>query len=244
MTKFIHYALTSMLRKVKKELSRPKLINYYDKFLFLDEPTICITHDIEVGWDPNLNKVIDLEKERGIKSTFFLLNISLPSKEWIKKSQAWDLQFHSNFISDNAKSFLIHKKEVDKLIGRKTYINRSHQYVLPDVDLISKHFSADSTYNNWENITLFNPFLMSNGLVEFPVLQEIELTLIYGKDGKKVFEILKEMINITKKTNGLFNINLHPFLFKKYGYAIENFLLEQNGFKFSTLSDVLSSLKK
>lgn len=240
--KFLHYVLTSLARKVKRARAMPSIISYYEKSIYLNEPIICLTHDAEEGYEPNLNNIIDMEKKYGVKSTFFLFEPSLPSKDWLRKNSGWDFQFHANFFHKNPR-IKKDKDFIDNLIGKKTTITRSHQGILPSIESVYPLFEADSTYDNWQDITLLNPFLLKQGLIEFPSLEEIQLTNAY-KSGKDCVKIFKEVVKAAKASNGMLVPITHPFLFKQYGKDIEEFLLTCDGFKFMTMEEVLVNVKK
>jgi hypothetical protein len=227
------------MRKVKKSRVKSEYLDFYKKTLDVSRPTMCLTHDIDEGYEPNLDKMVDLEKKHGVNSTMFLLNMSMPSKNWLQKNRNVDFQFHSNFISSG--NVLKDKKEMDGLVGKKTTINRSHQYVLPSLDRISPYFKADSTYNNWSNMTLFKPFLLKQGLVELPVFPEIPF--INLKNMGTIKKIWGEIFKTSRKVNGLVVTLTHPTPFKEYGQELEEFFITQKGFEIKTLSEVLKDLK-
>ena len=110
---------------------------------------MVFTHDIDEGYEPNINNIIDIEKKYGIKSTMFLLAMSHPSKEWVSAHSKWDFQYHANFIGNSMSKVIEEKKVIDGLIGKKTEIVRAHQYHLPDLKLVKDCFKADSSYDNW-----------------------------------------------------------------------------------------------
>ena len=107
------------------------ILDYYKKTLELNEPTMVFTHDIDEGYEPNIDNIVDMEKKYGIKSTMFLLAMSHPSKKWLNKHSKWDFQFHANFIGNKISKVIEEKRFVDELIGKKTEIVRAHQYHLP-----------------------------------------------------------------------------------------------------------------
>lgn len=235
--------MNALIRKIKKNIASESFLNYYKDTIDISRPTLCLTHDIDEAYEGNLNGIVDLEKKYGVNSTMFLFGPSLPSKKWVKKNRFIDFQFHSNFVSRNKKTFLIEKRNVDNLIGDRTTITRSHFYLMPDVKLISNHFKADSTYNNWTSLTLFKPFFLNLGLIEFPAFPEIEFINECKKDEtwKKLWH---SIFLIARKINGLVVTNTHPTQFPFYGKKMQEFFMAQKGFEIKTLSEVLRRIKK
>src|SRR3989344_3260337 len=123
--KYFHYLLAASVRRLRKKYAKTKYLDYYDRTLELGEPTMIFSHDIDEGYEPNINGIIDMEKKYGIKSTMFLLAMSHPSKKWINSNSQWDFQYHANFIGSNMDKVLKEKKLIDDLIGRKTEIVRA-----------------------------------------------------------------------------------------------------------------------
>ena len=237
--KYIHYIIASLMRRMKKNSAKSKYLDSYDKSLGVSKPTLCLTHDIDEGYEGNLDKMVELEKKYGVNSTMFLLNMSLPSKKWVNRNKKVDFQLHSNFIS--SQNILRDKKEVDGLVGYETTINRSHQYVLPSLESLRGAFLADSSYNNWQNITMFNPFVTRQGVVEFPVFPEIPFHNL--KKFETVVKLWKEIMSTARKSDGLVVCLTHPTIFNEFGSKFEEFLLTQKGFDVRTLSDVLKEIK-
>jgi len=71
--KYLHYLFAAALRRLRKKYAKTKYLDYYKKTLELNEPTIVFTHDIDEGYEPNIDNIIDMEKKYGIRSTMFLL---------------------------------------------------------------------------------------------------------------------------------------------------------------------------
>lgn len=237
--KYLQYVIASIIRKIKKSKIKSTYLDFYSKKLELNKPTICLTHDIDEAYEPNLNKIIDLEKKYSVNSTMFLTSTSLPSKRWLKKNKEIDFQFHADFI--RTKNFIKDKKVVDNLIEKKTTIMRAHQYYLPSIKEIAPYFKADSTYNNWFNLTLFNPFLTKLGIIEFPVFPEIPFHNIKKFD--TVIKLWKDIFLTAKRRNGLVVTLTHPTLFEVFGSKLEEFFITQKGFEIKTLSEVLKEIR-
>ena len=242
--KYFHYLLAASIRRLRKSYAKTKYLDYYKKTLELDEPTMVFTHDIDEGYEPNINEIIDMERRYVIKSTMFLLAMSHPSKKWISRNSKWDFQYHANFIGNSVKKVVEEKKIVDELIGKKTEIMRAHQYHLADLKLVKDYFKADSSYDNWTKLTLFKPFLTTLGLIEFPHLPEIEFINLYKGKGQNIKMLYKEIIDVARKTNGLLIILTHPTPFKKWGRQIQEFFMTQDGFEIKTLHEVMEDLRK
>lgn len=241
--KYFHYLLSATLRRLRKKYAKTPYLDYYKKSLELDGPTIIFTHDIDEGYEPNINNIIDMEKKYGIKSTMFLLAMSHPSKKWVKAHSGWDFQYHANFIGNRIKQVVKEKKLIDSLIGKKTEIVRAHQYHLPDLKLVKDYFKADSSYDCWTNLTLFKPFLTNLGLIEFPHLPEIEFINLYKNKGENIKRLFKDIVSVGRKTNGLIIILTHPSSFKRWGNDIQEFFITQDGFKIKTMSQVMEQLR-
>lgn len=242
--KYLHYLFAAALRRLRKKYAKTPYLDYYKKALELDEPTIIFTHDIDEGYEPNIDNIIDMEKKYGIKSTMFLLAMSHPSKKWINAHSKWDFQHHANFIGNRISKVIQEKKLIDNLIGKKTEIVRAHQYHLPDLKLVKDHFKADSSYDNWTNLTLFKPFLTDLGLIEFPHLPEIEFINLYKSKGENIKKLYKDIIDIGRENNGLITVLTHPTSFKKWGRTIQEFFITQDGFKIKTMKEVMEQLRK
>jgi len=242
--KYLHYLLAASIRRLRKKYAKTKYLDYYKRSLELNEPTMIFSHDIDEGYEPNINNIIDMEKKYGIKSTMFLLAMSHPSKKWISTNSKWDFQYHANFIGNGINKVIQEKKIIDNLIGRKTEIVRAHQYHLPDLKLLKNHFKADSSYDNWTKLTLFNPFLTNLGLIEFPHFPEIEFINLYKNKGDNIKELFKDIVKIGRKTNGLIVVLTHPTPFNEWGKTIQEFFITQDGFKVKTMYQVMEDLRK
>ena len=242
--KYFHYLLAASIRRLRKKYAKTPYLDYYKKTLELDEPTIIFSHDIDEGYEPNINSIIDMEKKYGIKSTMFLLAMSHPSKKWINSNSKWDFQFHANFIGNSIKRVIEEKKLIDNLIGKKTEIMRAHQYHLPDLKLVRDYFKADSSYDNWTKFTLFRPFLTNLGIIEFPHLPEIEFINLYKNKGDNIKKIYKDVVEIARKINGLIIVLTHPTPFRKWGSTIQEFFITQDGFKVKTMHEVMQDLRR
>ena len=205
---------------------------------------MVFTHDIDEGYEPNIDAIVDMERRYGIKSTMFLLAMSHPSKKWVNSHSQWDFQYHANFIGSNMDKVLKEKKLIDDLIGRKTEIVRAHQYHLPDLRLLKGHFKADSSYDNWTKLTLFRPFLTDLGLIEYPHFPEIEFINLYRNKGNNIKSLYKDIVDIGRKTNGLVIVLTHPTPFKKWGKTIQEYFLTRDGFRIKTLNQVNEELRK
>ena len=242
--KYFHYLLAASIRRLRKKYTKTKYLDYYEKTLELDEPTMVFSHDIDEGYEPNINNIVDMEKKYGIKSTMFLLAMSHPSKKWINANSNLDFQYHANFIGNNIRKVIEEKNLIDDLIGKKTEIARAHQYHLPDLNLVKDYFKADSSYDNWTKLTLFKPFLTNLGMIEFPHLPEIEFINLYKGKGENIKKLYKDIVDVAKKTNGLLIVLTHPTPFKKYGSSIQEFFMTQDGFKVKTLYQVMEDLRR
>ena len=242
--RYLHYLIAASIRRLRKKYSKTPYLEHYKKTLELDKPTMVFTHDIDEGYEPNIDDIIDIERKYGIQSTMFLLAMSHPSKKWINAHSKWDFQYHANFIGNKFSRVIEEKKLIDELIGKKTEIVRAHQYQMPDLKLVKEYFKADSSYDNWTKLTLFNPFLTDLGLIEFPHFPEIEFINLYKEKGENIKKLYKEIATIGKKTNGLIIVLTHPTPFKKWGRQIQEFFLTQDGFKVKTLHQVMSELRK
>ncbi len=242
--KYLHYLLAASIRRLRKRYAKTKYLDYYKKPLELNDPTLVFTHDIDEGYEPNIDQIIDIEKKYGIKSTMFLLAMSHPSKKWISKNSKWDFQYHANFIGNSMEKVIGEKSFIDELVGKKTEIMRAHQYHLPDLKLVKDYFKADSSYDNWTKLTLFKPFLTTLGLIEFPHLPEIEFINLYKGKGENIKMLYKDIVDVTKKTNGLLIVLTHPTPFKKWGRQIQEFFMTQDGFEIKTLNEVMNELRK
>ena len=242
--KYFYYLLAASIRRLRKKYAKTPYLDYYKKTLELEKPTMVFTHDIDEGYEPNINDIIDLEKKYGIKSTMFLLAMSHPSKKWVELNSKWDFQYHANFIGNKIENVVREKNLIDELIGRKTEIVRAHQYHLPDLNIVKDYFKADSSYDNWTKLSLFKPFLTTLGLIEFPHLPEVEFVNLYKNKGDNIKILYKDIIEIAKKTNGMVVVLTHPTPFKKWGKTIQEFFLNQDGFDVKTLHEVMESLRK
>jgi hypothetical protein len=242
--RYFHYLLAASIRRLRKSYAKTPYLDYFSRFLELDEPTIVFTHDIDEGYEPNIDAIIDMEKKYGVKSTMFLLAMSLPSKKWVQKHSQWDFQYHANFIGNDLAKVLREKKLVEELVGKETPIVRAHQYHLPRLEMLKGHFVADSSYDNWTKISLFKPFMTSMGIIELPHLPEIEFINLHKANGENIRKIYKELVDSNRKTNGLVIVLTHPTPFKKWGSQIQEFFLTQDGFRVRTMSEVVEDLKK
>ena len=242
--KYFHYLLAASIRRLRKKYAKTPYLEYYKKTLELNEPTLVFTHDIDEGYEPNINDIADMEKKYGVKSTMFLLAMSHPSKKWISSHSKWDFQFHANFIGNGIKKVIEEKKIIDDLIGKKTEIVRAHQYHLPDLTLIKDHFKADSSYDNWTKLTLFRPFLTNLGVIEFPHIPEIEFINLHKNKGENIKSLYKDITEVARKINGLVIVLTHPTPFKKWGKDIQEFFAAQDGFEIKTLHEVMGELRR
>lgn len=242
--KYLHYLLAASIRRLRKKYAKTQYLDYYEKALELDEPTMVFTHDIDEGYEPNIDNIIDMEKKYGVKSTMFLLAMSHPSKKWINDHSKWDFQFHANFIGNKLSKVIEEKRLIDNLIGKKTEIVRVHQYHLPDLRLVKDYFKADSSYDNWTKLTLFKPFLTTLGLIEFPHFPEIEFINLHKSKGDNIKRLYKDIVDIGRKNNGLIIVLTHPTPFKKWGKQIQEFFIIQDGFKIKTMQQVMNELRK
>ena len=242
--KYLHYLLAASVRMLRKKYAKTKYLDYYEKTLELNEPTMVFSHDIDEGYEPNINDIVDMEKKYGVNSTMFLLAMSHPSKKWVNSNSKIDFQFHANFIGNKISKVIGEKKLIDDLIGKKTEIVRAHQYHLPDLNLVKDYFKADSSYDNWTKLTLFKPFLTTLGMIEFPHLPEIEFINLYKGKGENIKKIYKEIVDTARKTNGLLIVLTHPTPFKKWGSQIQEFFITQDGFKVKTMKQVMDDLRK
>lgn len=242
--KYFHYLFAAALRRLRKKYAKTPYLDHYKRTLELNEPTMVFTHDIDEGYEPNIDNIVDMEKKYGIKSTMFLLAMSHPSKRWIKANSGWDFQYHANFIGNEIGKVIQEKKLIDDLIGKKTEIVRTHQYHLPDLKLVKDYFKADSSYNNWTNLTLFKPFLTDLGLIEFPHLPEIEFINLYKNKGENIKKLYKEVVDMSRGVNGLTIVLTHPTPFKKWGKTIQEFFITQDGFRIKTMKEVMEQLRK
>ena len=241
--KYLHYLLAASVRMLRKKYAKTKYLDYYEKTLELNEPTMVFSHDIDEGYEPNINDIVDMEKKYGVNSTMFLLAMSHPSKKWVNANSKIDFQFHANFIGNKINKVVEEKRLIDDLIGKKTEIVRAHQYHLPDLKLVKDYFKADSSYDNWTKLTLFKPFLTNLGMIEFPHLPEIEFINLYKGKGENIKKIYKEIIEMARKTNGLLIVLTHPTPFKKWGKQIQEFFVTQDGFKVKTMHEVMNDLR-
>jgi len=242
--KYLHYLLAASVRRFRKKYAKTRYLDHYEKTLELDEPTMVFSHDIDEGYEPNINGIVDMEKKYGINSTMFLLAMSHPSKKWVSSNSKIDFQFHANFIGNKIGKVIEEKKLIDGLIGRKTEIVRAHQYHLPDLNLVKDYFKADSSYDNWTKLTLFKPFLTDLGMIEFPHLPEIEFINLYKGKGENIKKLYKEIVETARKTNGLLIVLTHPTPFKKWGSQIQEFFSTQDGFEVKTMHEVMDNLRK
>ena len=242
--KYFQYLLAASIRRLRKKYAKTKYLDYYEKTLELDEPTMIFSHDIDEGYEPNINDIVDMEEKYSIKSTMFLLAMSHPSKKWINSHSNIDFQYHANFIGNNIKKVIEEKNLIDDLIGKKTEIVRAHQYHLPDLNLVKDYFKADSSYDNWTRLTLFKPFLTNLGMIEFPHLPEVEFINLYKGKGENIKKLYKEIVDVAKKTNGLLIVLTHPTPFKKWGKQIQEFFITQDGFKVKTMQQVMDELRR
>ena len=242
--KYFHYLLAASIRRLRKKYAKTPYLDYYKKTLELDEPTMVFSHDIDEGYEPNIDGIVGMEKKYGVKSTMFLLAMSHPSKKWINSHSKWDFQYHANFIGNNIRKVIEEKKLIDGLIGKKTEIVRAHQYHLPDLSLVKDYFKADSSYDNWTKLTLFKPFLTNLGMIEFPHLPEIEFINLHKGKGENIKNLYKDIVEVAKKTNGLLIVLTHPTPFRKYGSSIQEFFMTQDGFKVKTMKQVMNDLRR
>ncbi len=242
--KYLHYVLSSLARKFKKSKARTPYLDYFDSFIEIDEPTIVLTHDIDEGYEPNIDNIVDLEKKYGVNSTMFLLAMSHPTRKWIQLHQKWDFQFHANFIGRDTANVFKQKEQIDNLIGKKTDIVRAHQYELPDIRKLGDNFRADSSYDNWTRLSFLKPFKTDFGMIEFPHLPEIEFIDLFKHEGNNIFKIYDEIISTAKKTNGMIVLLTHPTPFKQWGCKIQEHFLTKDGFKFMTMTEVLNKIEK
>ncbi len=242
--KYLHYLLAASVRRLRKKYAKTQYLDYYEKTLELERPTMVFTHDIDEGYEPKINDIIDAENKYGIKSTMFLLAMSSPSKKWVSAHSKWDFQYHANFIGNGIKKVIEEKKLIDDLVGKKTDIVRAHQYHLPDLNLIKDYFKADSSYDNWTKLSMFRPFLTSLGIIEFPHLPEVEFINLHKGKGDNIKNLYKDIVEIARKTNGLVIVLTHPTPFKKWGRQIQEFFMPQDGFEIKTLSQVTDELRK
>ena len=236
--------IAATIRRLRKKYAKTKYLDYYKETLELNEPTMVFTHDIDEGYEPNIDAIVDMEKKYGIKSTMFLLAMSHPSKKWIAKHAQWDFQYHANFIGNSMSRVMEEKKLIDDLVEKKTEIVRAHQYHLPDLSLLKGHFKADSSYDNWTKLSLFRPFLTDLGMIEFPHFPEIEFINLYKNKGNNIKKLYKGIVEIGRKTNGLVIVLTHPTPFKRWGKTIQEYFLTQDGFKIKTLNQVNEDLRK
>ncbi len=241
--KYLHYLLAASVRRLRKKYAKTKYLDYYEKALELNEPTMVFSHDIDEGYEPNINDIADMEKKYGVNSTMFLLAMSHPSKKWVNAHSKLDFQFHANFIGNKINKVIQEKKLIDDLIGEKTEIVRAHQYHLPDLKLVKDYFKADSSYDNWTKLTLFKPFLTTLGMIEFPHLPEIEFINLYKGKGENIKKLYKEIVEMTRKTNGLLIVLTHPTPFKNWGRQIQEFFMTQDGFRVKTMHQVMNDLR-
>ena len=242
--KYFHYLLASSIRRLRKKFAKTPYLEHYKKTLEPDEPTMVFSHDIDEGYEPNINDIVDMERKYGVNSTMFLLAMSHPSKKWVNLHSKVDFQFHANFIGNKIGNVIEEKNLIDDLIGEKTEIVRAHQYHLPDLNLVKDYFKADSSYDNWTKLTLFKPFLTNLGMIEFPHFPEIEFINLHKENGGNIKKLYKEIVTIGRKTNGLVIVLTHPTPFKKWGSQIQEFFLTQDGFKIKTLHEVMNKLRK
>lgn len=242
--KYLHYLLAASVRRLRKKYAKTPYLEHYKKTLELDEPTMIFSHDIDEGYEPNIDDIVDTEKKYGVKSTMFLLAMSHPSKKWINSNSEIDFQYHANFIGNKINKVVEEKRLIDNLTGRRTEIVRAHQYHMPDLKLVKDYFKADSSYDNWTKLTLFKPFLTDLGLIEFPHFPEIEFINLHKEKGGNIKKLYKEIAAIGRKTNGLVIVLTHPTPFKKWGKEIQEFFLTQDGFKIKTLHEVMNWLRK
>jgi len=242
--KYLHYLLAASVRRLRKKYAKTKYLDYYENTLELNEPTMVFSHDIDEGYEPNIDDIVNMEKKYGVNSTMFLLAMSHPSKKWVNSNSKIDFQFHANFIGNKISKVIGEKKLIDDLIGKKTEIVRAHQYHLPDLNLVKDYFKADSSYDNWTKLTLFKPFLTTLGMIEFPHLPEIEFINLYKGKGENIKKIYKEIVDTARKTNGLLIVLTHPTPFKKWGSQIQEFFITQDGFKVKTMKQVMDDLRK
>src|SRR3989338_7278416 len=124
--KYLHYLLAASVRRLRKNYAKTPYLDYFSRFLELDGPTMVFTHDIDEGYEPNIDCIVDIEKKYGIKSTMFLLAMSHPSKKWISKNSKWDFQYHANFIGNSARKVIEEKNIIDNLVGKKKKNVRGH----------------------------------------------------------------------------------------------------------------------
>jgi hypothetical protein len=242
--KYLHYLLAAAIRRMRKQYAKTPYLGYFERSLELDEPTMVFTHDIDEGYEPNIDDMVELEKKYGVKSTMFLLAMSHPSQEWIKRHAQWDFQYHANFIGNDVKKVLQEKKLIEELVGKETPIVRAHQYHLPDLKLLQGHFTADSSYDNWTKLSLFRPFMTSLGIIEVPHLPEIEFINLHKANGDNIRKLYKEIVGVARKTNGMVVVLTHPTPFKKWGRHTQEFFLQQDGFRVRTMSQLVEDVQK
>jgi hypothetical protein len=242
--KYLHYLLAASVRRFRKQFAKTPYLDHFERSLELDEPTMVFTHDVDEGYEPNIDDIIDLEKKYGVRSTMFLLAMSHPSRQWVQRHSAWDFQYHANFIGNDLDKVLKEKKLIEELVGKETPIVRAHQYHLPDLKLLKGHFTADSSYDNWTKMSMFKPFMTDLGIIEVPHLPEIEFVNLHKANGENIKKIYKDVVDIGRKTNGLIVVLTHPTPFKKWGRQIQEYFLQQDGFKVKTMSELVDGLKK
>jgi hypothetical protein len=204
---------------------------------------MVFTHDIDEGYEPNIDDMIDMEKKHGVKSTMFLLAMSHPSREWVRKHSQWDFQCPANFIGNGIRKVIEEKRIIDDLVGKKTSIVRAHQYQLPDLKMVKNHFIADSSYDNWTRLSLLKPFLTNLGLIEFPHLPEIEFVNMHKGKGENILAMYKEIVETARMTNGVVVVLTHPTPFKKWGRTIQEFFHTQDGFAVKTMDEPSGELQ-
>lgn len=242
--KYLHYVISASLRRLRKSYAKVPYLHYYQDKIELDSPTMVFTHDIDEGYEPNIDDIVDIEKKYGIRSTMFLLAMSHPSRKWIQKHSKWDFQYHANFIGNSLGQVLEEKKMIDDLVGHKTDIVRAHQYHLPDLKLLKGHIRADSSYDNYTNLTLYHPFTTTLGFIELPHFPEIEFVNLHKGKGENIKRFYKDIVYIAKKTNGMIIVLTHPTPFRKWGRDIQEFFLTQNGFEIKTMKELVDEIEK
>ena len=65
--KYFQYLLAASIRRLRKKYAKTKYLDYYEKTLELDEPTMIFSHDIDEGYEPNINDIVDMEEKYSIK---------------------------------------------------------------------------------------------------------------------------------------------------------------------------------
>mgnify|MGYP001359001312 FL=1 len=61
--KYMHYVMAATIRRLRKKYAKTKYLDHYKKTLELNEPTMVFSHDIDEGYEPNIDDIIDMEKK-------------------------------------------------------------------------------------------------------------------------------------------------------------------------------------